>query len=353
MTAISVFVLPGSGPLIEVISLMSDIHDPVANLREPKDLDRLAFTYNSSKVHLRLGYVVSLFFQNGETPEKRMAFVETMRNYYDTFADDVTHYVLPDGGRVSAIRDMSFFQAFYDAAESAWVEGEGSAFTPHLLGVLRGRKVTDAPLHYIGGSCLPLDDWFPDGSVSYVDAHIPASWVEANGHSALRDLVKGWCNLLKPLHGTAGLGTLFDQSSRRTTSGLVAFPFLKRFVGLDYNDSGPWRAKASKKPRTIRTTNWLNVIDNGFVKALGGTDAIASNLDSGCSIQTFEGGAVILAGLRAELGDRNRNWVPEHYHSVAKALQSLRFEDYRTPLLKTNPPADPIEETLKWIRRFD
>ncbi|MCF1506018.1 DUF3396 domain-containing protein [Afifella sp. H1R] len=332
---------------------MSDNDDLVAALRDPKNLDRLAVTYNSSKVQLRLGYVVSLFFQHGEAPEQRLAFVEVLRDYYETFAEEVTHYVLPDGGRVAAVRDQSFFQTFVDAAQQPSVEGDGNAFTPHLLGVLRGRKVTDAPLHYIGGSCLPLDDWFPEGSVSYLDAHIPASWVEANGHSALCDLVKGWCDLLKPLHGTAGLGTLFDQSSRRTTSGLVAFPFLKRFVGLDYNDSGPWRAKSSKQPRRIRTTNWLNVLDDGFVAALGGLDAIASTLDPNGSTQAFDGGAIILAGPRAELGDRNRGWIPETYRTVAKALKPLRFEDYKTGLLKTNPPADPIDETLKWIRRFD
>jgi hypothetical protein len=337
--------------------MTTDIDTILVEFKTLSDLDKLALTDPRGNVWARLGFVVTLFFVDGNTPEKRLAFTELLRNYYATFGKAVTHYVKHNDGRLARIEDTSFLERYGEVAKRPPVDDSKNPdindFEPIILGVVSDGRATEPPLYYCGGPCLPISDWFPPGSVSYLDAHIPASWVDRHGYPALAKLVQHWCAVLKPMHGTAGLGTLFDQSSRRTTSGLIAFPLIKRFPGLDYNDSSNWRARSKKGGHVIRTTNWLNVLDDGFVAKLGGFDALAQALGPDCPVNPYDGGVIIQAGPHAELGDLNRRIIPEHYRTVARVLKPLRFEDYRMGLLKVPDPLSALEETKAWIARFD
>lgn len=129
---------------------------------------------------------------------------------------------------------------------------------------------------------------------------------------------------------------------------------VKRFPGLDYNDSSLWRTRTRKTDgRAIRTTNWLTVLDEGFVAQLDGLKKLTETLGPACPVYTYDGGVVVQAGPHAELGDLNRRNIPEHYRTVARVLKPLRFEAYRMGMLKVPDPLDAREETLAWIARFD
>lgn len=67
----------------------------------------------------------------------------------------------------------------------------------------------------------------------------------------------------------------------------------------------------------------------------------------------YDGGIVIQAGETPQLGDINRGLIPEAYQRVAQVLKPIRFDDHQRPLIDTPRPLDPLEETMKWVRRFD
>lgn len=337
---------------------MPTIDDILADFRSLGDLDKLAIVSDRGFIKLRIGFVVTMFFTNGNTLEKRLAFTEILRHYYSVFENTVTHYTRTDTGRLTRIKDADFLDEYKDRARREMADDAGNPDINHfgadLVGFADKERESDPPFYYCGGTCLPISEWFPPESVSYLDAHIPASWVEQNGYLALAELVRHWCGILEPIHGTAGLGTLFDQSSRRTTSGLIAFPLVKRFVGLDYNDSAAWRAKSKRaRSRVIRTTNWLSILDDGFAAQLGGLAKLTDALGPACPIHPYPGGVIMQAGPQAELGDANHRLIPEHYRTVARALKPLRFEAYRTGLLEVPAPLDSLDETKAWIARFD
>ncbi len=82
---------------------------------------------------------------------------------------------------------------------------------------------------------------------------------------------------------------------------------------------------------------------------------ITEALGEHCPIHVYDGGIIIQAGPRPEIGDLNRGLIPAHYKTVAKVLKPLRREEFlpKLPYLPAPQPLDSLEETLKWIRRFD
>ncbi|HEY4251250.1 MAG TPA: type VI immunity family protein [Roseomonas sp.] len=339
---------------------MQEIEEFLARFRSLSDLDKLTVLSPNGAVHVRFGIVVSLFFLDGQTEAKRLAFIEILRHYHAVFGSTLTHYQPLHRSRLVRIRDASFLDHYAEGARaplrSTNEDVEANDFTPRIYGFSDRRDRTEPTHYYVGGSSMPVDPGLPP--ISYIDAYIPISWAEQGGWSALVELVTHWCGLLRPMHGTAGLGTLFDQGSSRANSGLTAFPFVRRFVGLDYNDSVTWAnacdLEGPADHRVIRTTNWLTVLDDGFVDRLGSADRLGEVLGMDCPVRPWSGGVTIQAGLKPELGDLNRSLIPEHYRSVARVLRQLRFEDYSDlGYLQVPFPLDARDETLSWLRRFD
>ena len=107
------------------------------------------------------------------------------------------------------------------------------------------------------------------------------------------------------------------------------------------------------RKRAIRTVNWLTFINDSLVIELGGRDRLAAQLHDMCPVYPYHGGLLIQAGARPELGDLNRGLVPDAYKIVARALKPVRFDEHQRPLIDAPQPLDSLEETMKWIRRFD
>ncbi|MGI4797020.1 MAG: type VI immunity family protein [Janthinobacterium lividum] len=189
-------------------------------------------------------------------------------------------------------------------------------------------------------------------------AYMPAGWPEkVASYEEYIDLMKRWCSLIKVAHGTAGFSIIFEEGQPKLRDGRLAFPFIKRFPGLDYPDSSQWNARGvDKSPtRVIRSINWLTAIDDGFVTELGGLATVTAALGPDCRVHRYEGGIIIQAGDRPQLGDVNRGLVLDAYRAVARVLKPLRFEAFhpKYPYIYVNRPLDSREETLKWLARFD
>jgi hypothetical protein len=84
--------------------------------------------------------------------------------------------------------------------------------------------------------------------------------------------------------------------------------------------------------------------------------ALAASLGDQATIITWDGGILIRAGTEPQIGDRNMGQWPEANVAVNRALRPIRFEEYpdkKFALIDVPPPFDALDETLKWVRRFD
>ncbi|MFW8607745.1 type VI immunity family protein [Rhizobium beringeri] len=131
-------------------------------------------------------------------------------------------------------------------------------------------------------------------------------------------------------------------------------PPLKRFPGLDFSDPLHFEVESDLGDgRQIKSINWLTVINEEIVGKLGGQGALAKELGESCPIHGIDGGLIIQAGSEPQLGDVNRGLVLDDYRRVAKVLEPVRFNDYRRGLFVLPEPYDKIEETRRWLRRFE
>ncbi len=135
----------------------------------------------------------------------------------------------------------------------------------------------------------------------------------------------------------------------------MAFPFLKRYPGLDYMDTSHFSFLAGKSPK-LRGTNWLTIIDDEFVDEAGGRARIgeALSVDKEIIVHDWDGGILVQSGALPQLGDVNAGRFPKHYGPASRALKRIRFEEYADDgYFRVPEPLDELGETLKWIRRFD
>jgi len=328
----------------------------VADLRE---LDKIRIVDGRGFTRFLFGFTLNMFFLNGHDADKRLRGVEIVERYRHLLGKEITHY-LPNGAtRLKKMDDKAFIH--YKAAALIKVKNN-YGFAASVYGFPNGKE-SDTPTPYcaafITSSENPLNPWY-----SRFDLYFPVSFVVEKGYAAFVGIVKEWCAHFRPDRGSSGFSVIFDDSKTSGGWGAYAFPFVKRFPGLDWDASthwdalsnpylGPKRGVADTK-RTIRSINWLSIIDDDFLTELGGLDKVKTNLGPQCPVLSYKGGAILQAGPHPELGDLNDGIISAYYRTVARVLKPLRFEGYnKVELLDAPAPLNDLEETLKWIRRFD
>lgn len=319
----------------------------ILNLRE---LDSLAVKV-AGTVQIRFGVSVEIWFEEGHSFEKRSAAVNVYQDYYGIFDQFVTHYLEPNGNRLKKINDNKFPEVF---SETIKENNEDIPFDATLCSIDGKDEPT---LYSIGGLCF--DRLSSKTKHSIINADFPASWVSENSDKFV-EMILRWCNVLKPVHGSAGLAPIFDTGGFPKNAYREAFAFVKRFPGLDFINSPYFslnvRAdlKKGNDGRGIRGCNWLTILDDSYLNEVGGVEQLESILKSpDIALHEYDGGLVIQAGALPSLGDINRNLDTPLYRTVNKVLKPIRFENYSKQYLFVPKPLDSVEETLKWVRRFD
>lgn len=162
------------------------------------------------------------------------------------------------------------------------------------------------------------------------------------------------CSLLKPVHGLAGFGLLFDRSGASTSSEARMVPIIKRFTGLHAAMDNTFRVEAAMNrptPDRYYAINWLTAISDDMLAQLpeGALDALPES----CPVHRYDGGVILQAGPHPQMGDANRGFVLAEYRAVQAVLAPLRFEAYNVGILPVPAPRDSRAETLEWVKRFD
>ena len=298
---------------------------------------------------LRVGHYIDFALQNATDLSKRRQMGEVLTEYMETFEGKITHYIPYNGRELHPLKGIDYRAYITERVNTPDNPKEDESFEGTIFGYPDDRNLDDPTVYYAEAIAETKSREF-----SSISMYLPASWPEQVGYERYRALIQSWCKKLKPAYGTAGFSILFNEGRQGLEDRLLAFPLAKRFPGLDIPEHSRWYVRINRlRKRAIRTINWLTFIDDGFVAELGGQDKLAAQLGASCPVFAYDGGIIIQAGERPELGDVNRGLVPQAYQRVSQALRPIRFEEHARPLIDAPQPLDSLEETLKWIRRFD
>jgi len=121
--------------------------------------------------------------------------------------------------------------------------------------------------------------------------------------------------------------------------GIDIFDFANESIAVDENG--------------VKGAGWLTILDDRFIKELGGSKKVRAALPDAVEILPVTNGVVLKAGPEPQLGDTNRRkFLPEYkaVYAVTKPLVERAIGRY--PPLSVGT-AHPRDETQTWLRRFD
>jgi hypothetical protein len=178
---------------------------------------------------------------------------------------------------------------------------------------------------------------------------------------ALPALVLDLCRTLKPVSGYGGIGVVESASSillHRYES--MVYAWAQRFPGLEVDSPQihvNWLLKGREGDRDgIKGGNWLTALGDRYVAELGGADSIEADLealDDRFLVHRYEGGIMIQAGPRPELGDAERDLWPALYVKLAKYLKPIRVTRHKAFSYGAAGVRFDRESSEAWLRRFD
>ncbi|EOF5432954.1 type VI immunity family protein [Salmonella enterica] len=297
--------------------------------------------------HFALG--IELFISSSEDVSKSQLYnnlLGCVEGYYNDFKDKLNYYALSNSDRYIKIRDNSV--AKWRNIISKANNENGMDMTAFYDNTDEGDWVNACPwhIHFIGEGTRSEDLSSISGFIPVCDEN------NVSNFSKILDIAVQWCEKLKPAHGSAGFCFTYNDISQDTKH---TWSILQRFPGIDQKDDMAFSLIAGERHDRIKGIDWITILGEPLVAALGGVDNIRAQLTSECQIINYNGGIIIVAGASPQLGDIWEGKIPERYREVSKLTKSIRLEDYEDEFLNVSDDEyiDNMEISSKWFHRFD
>jgi hypothetical protein len=164
------------------------------------------------------------------------------------------------------------------------------------------------------------------------------------------EFVLGICKRLRPFSGYGGIFVLEspDRYAANEYQAVVRV-LAERFPGLEVESR---TAHTLWLRDGIKGVNWLTVLGDCWVQEMGGLEALRARLDDSFGFYPYEGGLLIQAGPKPQIGDAKANRWPQHYVTLARVLKKIQIKDHR-PFHFAGPGKMDHEASLAWLFRFD
>ena len=313
---------------------------------DPKELSDLAkLLYIRDKdghPALRVGLLATMFVAESWTRPVREAVAEVAEEYIGQFRDHLrwaqspTSYFHPiDSGEVPFPRE--------------WLpqHEDGQEWQLGFHGGAGDEAASEFQVSAYGSDSVKKGR-------GYFQFYLPLTWFEEHPGTTFSGLVLGFARRLRPLSGYAGIGIfeILDLDARQAFQSTVR-QLAERFPGLEvenpilheiYLDNG------------IKGVNWLTLLGDRWVKEIGGLDYLKIRLGDEFKLSPYDGGLMIQAGPRPEIGDVTTNRWPRHYVTLAKVLKPIQIKEHGAfhfgDPTGSQKPMDH-EASLAWLFRFD
>ena len=175
----------------------------------------------------------------------------------------------------------------------------------------------------------------------------------ADHPGTFQELVLSFAKQLRPLNGYAGIGVLetLDVYAREAYQSTVR-QISERFPGLEVEN---FAISSIHTDKGIKGINWLTLLGDPWVQKIGGLDYLRIRLGDDFKITPYEGGLMIQAGPKPQIGDADADRWPKHYVTLAKVLKPIQIKEHY-PFhrgAKGGPPRMDHAASKAWTFRFD
>jgi hypothetical protein len=330
-------------------------------LETARRLDAAEIRWRDGRLSARVVFRLVLFFDGGGTEAGQIAAMETLADLASDVSGHLTH--MQTAGPHTKVEPFDL-PRFIDRSGAAIAAAFAHARQPEdtdldlaVFGQPFVSPRTPGTITPFGGSVVASGPTLTGtADISVLEFSTPLMWDAPGGYRRQIDRTLRAAARLRPLHGLAGFGLQVDRINASTTDEAAGLPALARFPGLHCSLDRPFAAEISVR-RTVAdrlfSVNWLTVVGDPMLVEIGGAQALADRLGPSCPVHGYDGGVVVQAGAHPQTGNAQTGDVPDDYRRVNAALRPLRFEDYRVGIQPVEPPLDPRDATLRWVRRFD
>ncbi|WP_438043111.1 type VI immunity family protein [Sorangium sp. So ce128] len=298
---------------------------------------------------LQVALLATVYFEDAYKTEVREAVVSCCEDYFRRCGHRLRWARHPEK------RLMEPYGKGKASNPRAWLLGfgEDESFSLIYHGAEYERGASSFLVHALGGEKRPFVD------LGFFRAAFPLLWF-ADSAESFPEVMLEMCRKLKPSSGYGGIGVVESpDSSISSLCEPVVYDWAQKFPGLeaDYPISHSiWLRKGRGGNGGIKGVNWLTVLGERWVEEMGGADKIEADLhalDERFIARRFDGGVMIQAGARPQLGNAERNVWPELYVKLSKYLKPIRITEHR-PFQYGGPGLRfDLERSEAWLRRFD
>ncbi|MBY8951936.1 DUF3396 domain-containing protein [Pseudomonas sp. PA-1-2A] len=293
---------------------------------------------------LQVGLVVTFYLADAYLPARRKHIAEAFELYCRHFGEKLIwgymgseKIIKQDFCSQTMNRYLSYIQSdgFSDSASFMWSSQQGF----------------EHPGKYMFEALLPVE-WFEriHSALTTIRFYLPVEELKNNGGINFEKLIVDMCNILRPLHGSAGLG--IQNSYEIQNYQHVEYELLENYRGLDLtlliaNES--WRTGYSN-------LNWYTYLAHHWVSKLGTTEDLLEQLnDIRIGILPYEWGTIFRAGDWPALGKADVDPRPELYVMVNEVLKPLRVSNIGSLHYGSIAGEVRLNERTsnQWMRRFD
>jgi hypothetical protein len=314
------------------------------NEPETLDLDKATVIRDDDgRPVLMIGLIATVYFEKGWTRPVREAVAEVADEYLDKFRDHIRWAKHPTSASIYPItskrirRPKEWLPQHEDGDE--WYFGYHGGSSKY--------SASEYQIYAASFEELPKRP-----KAACLSLHLPLTYFAEHG-GTFAEFLRPICQRIKPISGIAGIGVL--EMLDLYEAGKVAPHVRKlgeRFPGLEIH-SGVTR---NHMLEGIKGVNWLTILGDRWIQEMGGLDYLRIRLDEPTfPFYPYDGGVIIQAGPRPQLGDAERNLWPKNYITLHKVLKKIQINDHYA--FDFQIPGIPGEMDLAasraWIFRFD
>lgn len=303
--------------------------------------DLLCLRDKDGRPALRIGLVATMFLADASTRPVREAVTLAAESYLSAFQSSLKWAKHPRSAHIHAIGNGKV------PSPRDWLpqHQDGKAWEIGFHGGETNEAASEFQVSAFG----------PEANrqgVGYFQMYLPLD-LFAEHPSTFQDFVLSFATRLRPLSGYAGIGVLepLDIHAREAFQSTVK-QIADRFSGLEIENCGVTSIHASKG---IKGVNWLTLLGDPWVQMIGGLDYLRVRLGEEFKLTPYEGGLMIQAGPKPQIGDAAANRWPAHYVTLAKVLKPIQIKDhYPFHFGDSRGPARMDYQASKaWVFRFD
>ncbi|WP_145476392.1 type VI immunity family protein [Yersinia similis] len=306
-----------------------------------KRVPEFTFTDNNDVVVTRLGLSITLFFKQGYTLEKREKILACFRRFREEFGTHLRFHAHEFNGmtkyspeNITKVENSILKKGIYDYGGWDISDAKNKHEAPSCI------------MHYLDSG----DD--DDGENSYLGLVLPWHYLkEVQGMARFNDWLTYLCQQLEPDSGDCGYCLCLPQDYDDYCP--IEYELARRYPALQVNANA--FAAARHYNHSIRGVNWITILNNRYIKRLGGEAWVRQVLsrDPAIHIENYANGLLIRAGQYPDLTPQTEG-LSVHYLAVNQLIRPIRIKPVEGHSLHFYGVNQFDEQsTVAWYARYD